>query len=114
MLVSNGTCEADWPRLAELHAHLFDEGFAGLSLELGLPAEALDYLASHTTYSTTNAVSPPVLFSLSVRAITMMTPALSPVEMNILVPLRTYSSPSLTADMLIAETSLPAFGSVRA
>src|SRR5688572_12517544 len=59
--------------------------------------------------STQNAVGP-----LSVRARTLQTSAIGPLVMKIFVPLRTYSSPSLTAVVLNDAASDPLSGSVDA
>src|SRR6476661_3285739 len=59
--------------------------------------------------STQKAVGP-----LSVRASTLQTSAMGPLVMKILVPLRTYSSPSRTAVVRNDAASLPDSGSVDA
>ena len=63
---------------------------------------------------TTNADRPFCPLLLSVDAKTTIQDAWPAFEMNILEPLRTYSSPWRTAVVWIPETSEPAFGSVSA
>ncbi|TEB05127.1 hypothetical protein Pmgp_03833 [Pelotomaculum propionicicum] len=60
------------------------------------------------------ALSPLAPLVLSVEANMMKTPATGALEMNILVPFRTYSSPSSTAVLWPEAASVPAPGSVRA
>src|SRR5450759_2897235 len=65
-------------------------------------------------FSTANAEMPFGPFDLSVMAITVWTPAMSPLVMKCLTPLMTYVSPLSSAVVWRREASEPALGSVRA
>src|ERR1035437_6645668 len=65
-------------------------------------------------FSTANAEMPFGPFDLSIRAITVWTPAMSPFVMKCLTPMMTYVSPLSSAVVWRREASEPALGSVRA
>ena len=64
--------------------------------------------------STTNCVMPRLPASGSVFAATTMKSAIVPFVMKVFWPVRTQSSPSRTAFVVMPPTSEPAFGSVTA